>query len=111
MTEKNPYCFRAMIPVDSDMFFGREREMRRIRDLLSEETPQCVSIIGERRIGKSSLASRVFHELGQIRGTRTVYIDCDGLANACRSKTAGYPGPSSAISATSCSMKKNAFQK
>lgn len=86
MAEKNPYCFRAMIPIESDMFFGREREMRRIGDLLSGETPQCVSIIGERRIGKSSLASRVFHELRKAPGTRAVYIDCDGLANECGSK-------------------------
>jgi AAA+ ATPase superfamily predicted ATPase len=45
-----------MIPIDSDMFFGREKEMRRIEGMLSGDTPQCVSIVGERRIGKSSLA-------------------------------------------------------
>jgi AAA+ ATPase superfamily predicted ATPase len=68
-----------MIPIDSDMFFGREREMQRIADMLSGETPQCVSIIGERRIGKSSLANRVFHGLRTAPGSRTVYLDCDGL--------------------------------
>jgi hypothetical protein len=30
LTMTNPYNLRGMIPIDSDMFFGREREMRRI---------------------------------------------------------------------------------
>jgi len=86
MAEKNPYHLRAMIPFDSDMFFGREREMRRIADMLSGEAPQCVSITGERRIGKSSLASRVFHGLRTAPNTQAVYLDCDGLPEDCQSK-------------------------
>jgi ATP-dependent Clp protease ATP-binding subunit ClpA len=54
----NPYRERKMIPIASDMFFGREQEMQRIVEMLSGDTPQCVSIIGERRNGKSSLAQR-----------------------------------------------------
>ncbi|MGD2085332.1 MAG: ATP-binding protein [Candidatus Aminicenantes bacterium] len=63
MVLTNPYRMRKMIPIESDMFFGRENEMRRIEAMLSGEVPQCVSIIGERRIGKSSLAFRVFHRM------------------------------------------------
>lgn len=28
MTAKNPYYLRNRIPIDSDMFFGRKKEMR-----------------------------------------------------------------------------------
>jgi hypothetical protein len=89
MVDENPYKLRGMIPIDSNMFFGREREMRRIADMLSGEAPQCVSIIGERRIGKSSLANRVFHGLRTMddtAGTRAVYLDCDLLPDDCLSK-------------------------
>jgi AAA+ ATPase superfamily predicted ATPase len=61
MAMTNPYNLRGMIPIESDMFFGRDKEMRRIEGMLSGDTPQCVSIVGERRIGKSSLAFRVFN--------------------------------------------------
>jgi AAA+ ATPase superfamily predicted ATPase len=47
------------------MFFGRKREMDRLMDMLSGKRPQNVSLVGERRIGKSSLAFRVFHEKGE----------------------------------------------
>ncbi len=59
----NPYKFRNRLPADSDMFFGRKREIERLLDMLSGKPPQNVSIVGERRIGKSSLAYRVFHQI------------------------------------------------
>jgi AAA+ ATPase superfamily predicted ATPase len=31
------------------MFFGREKEMRKIEEMLSGDRPQCLSIVGERR--------------------------------------------------------------
>jgi hypothetical protein len=86
MADENPYKLRGMIPIDSNMFFGREREMKRIAGMLPGETPQCVSIIGERRIGKSSLANRVFHGLRTMDDTRAVYLDCDLLPDDCLSK-------------------------
>lgn len=49
---KNPYTYRNMIR-DPAMFFGRTEVLIRIYNLLSNM--QCVSIIGDRRIGKSSL--------------------------------------------------------
>ncbi|MGE5340763.1 MAG: ATP-binding protein [Candidatus Omnitrophota bacterium] len=86
MVNENPYQSMGMLPIDSDMFFGRQREMRRILDMLSGETPQCVSIIGERRIGKSSLANRVLHQLRNTPDTQAVYLDCDSLSETCQSK-------------------------
>lgn len=86
MSETNPYKMRGMLPIESDMFFGREREMRRIEDMLTGDSPQCVSIIGERRIGKSSLAFRVFHKMKQSENTIAIYLDCDGLSEKCKTK-------------------------
>jgi hypothetical protein len=86
MARTNPYNIRGMIPIDSDMFFGRERETRRIEDMLSSDTPQCVSVIGERRIGKSSLVLRVYHKMKALENTLAVYLDCDGLSERCKSK-------------------------
>lgn len=86
MRTTNPYNNRGILPIDSDMFFGREKEMQRIEGLLSTNYPQCISIVGERRIGKSSLAYRIFHKIKQSENTLAVYLDCDGLADECKTK-------------------------
>ena len=65
----NPYLNRVMIP-HPDMFFGRKGIVKRIMRRISSESPQSISLVGERRIGKSSL-------LGFLRSpaTRTYYLD------------------------------------
>ncbi len=50
----NPYLNRVMIQ-DPRHFFGRRSEVRRILARLGADRPQSISIVGERRIGKSSL--------------------------------------------------------
>lgn len=50
----NPFLNRVMIPHPA-LFFGRQQMVKRIMNRLSGEHPQSVSIVGERRIGKSSL--------------------------------------------------------
>ena len=50
----NPYLNRKMIK-DPAAFFGRSDDLHRIFLRLEGSRPQCISIIGERRIGKSSL--------------------------------------------------------
>jgi serine/threonine-protein kinase len=40
---------------DPEMFFGRTALVRRIMSRLSAQKPQSISLVGERRIGKSSL--------------------------------------------------------
>ena len=50
----NPYLNRVMVP-RPEMFFGRRALVRRIMSRLSAQKPQSVSVVGERRIGKSSL--------------------------------------------------------
>ena len=57
----NPYTNRGAIK-NPDEFYGREREIRRIYSRLSSSHPQCISIIGEQKIGKSSLLYFLSHE-------------------------------------------------
>jgi serine/threonine protein kinase len=59
-SKRNPYLNRVMITHPSE-FFGREREIRRIYSRLDAPRPQSISVVGERRIGKSSLLYHVYH--------------------------------------------------
>jgi hypothetical protein len=53
----NPYLNRLMIR-SPEQFFGRGKEVSRVLSRIGGQPPQSVSIVGERRIGKSSL---LFH--------------------------------------------------
>ncbi len=83
MQMQNPYINKKMLPHDSDMFFGLEKEIEEIESLLGAEQPQCVSIVGERRIGKSSVANRVYHKFKNAENTIAVFLDCGGLPENC----------------------------
>jgi AAA+ ATPase superfamily predicted ATPase len=56
---KNPYMNRVMIR-DSEDFFGRKSEISKIYSRIGAERPQSVSLVGERRIGKSSLLNFIY---------------------------------------------------
>ena len=71
----NPYDNREMLMPDSDMFFGRQRELNTIRGLINNS--KSVSIVGEHRIGTSSLAFRLYHEFKKLDHTVAIFIDCD----------------------------------
>jgi|WetSurMetagenome_2_1015567.scaffolds.fasta_scaffold52213_1 eukaryotic-like serine/threonine-protein kinase len=58
VVEMNPYLNRVMIQ-DLRGFFGRRRELSRIFSRIGVERPQSVSVVGERRIGKSSLLYQI----------------------------------------------------
>lgn len=62
----NPFLNRAMIQ-DSRDFYGREREIRKIYARIDAENPQCVSVVGDRRIGKSSLLYHIGQEANRAR--------------------------------------------
>ncbi len=68
-----------------EAFFGRGSEIGRILSRLGADPPQSVSLVGERRIGKSSLlfhlCSREVQErtLGDSSGLTAVLIDCQQL--------------------------------
>lgn len=79
MLKENPYTHRKALPVESPLFFGRQSELNNIDSLLSAETPQCVSIVGEHRIGKSSLAVRVRHRAVSKGSVIVGSVDCSEL--------------------------------
>jgi eukaryotic-like serine/threonine-protein kinase len=66
---RNPYLNRVAIK-DPAQFFGRTREVSKIFSRLTASRPQSISVVGERRIGKSSLLSYVNHP--QVRAR---YLD------------------------------------
>jgi|GEM_PF-1648700 len=55
----NPYLNRTMIRDVKD-FYGRNREVARIYSRIRTAHPQSVSIVGPRRIGKSSLLNFIY---------------------------------------------------
>lgn len=61
----NPYYNRTSIKEECD-FFGRRHELKKIENLI-QEVPQSVSIVGDRRIGKSSLLRAVLHRRNMLR--------------------------------------------
>jgi len=56
---RNPYLNRVMIKNPGD-FFGRQQEVKRIFARLNATPPGSISIVGERKIGKSSLLNFVY---------------------------------------------------
>jgi len=58
---ENPYLNRVMIRHPDD-FYGRKNEVQRIYSrIASTSRPQSISVVGERRIGKSSLLHYLYH--------------------------------------------------
>ncbi len=62
----NPYLNRVMIP-HPGMFFGRSGEVKRITSRICAQRPQSISIVGERRIGKSSLLNYLRHPQTRLK--------------------------------------------
>jgi serine/threonine protein kinase len=58
-TPRNPYLNRVMIKHPAD-FFGRSQEVKRIFARLNATPPGSISIVGERKIGKSSVLNHVY---------------------------------------------------
>jgi hypothetical protein len=63
---QNPYITGASLPPNSPLFFGRQPELHDILSVLRQPNkPSSVSILGERRIGKSSLLNQIFQALNK----------------------------------------------
>lgn len=84
MSLLNPFFHRGPVR-EAAYFFGRERETRQMLSLLGNG--QSVSLVGQRRIGKTSLlfylsTPEVYqqHGLNPLQSL-FVYIDCGGLSN------------------------------
>ncbi len=84
MAVDNPFFHRGPVR-NSAYFFGREQETRQILSLLGNG--QSVSLVGQRRIGKTSLlfhlADRDIFAPASLNPNEHlfVYIDCGGLSN------------------------------
>lgn len=73
MTQANPYSAGGLV-VDPAMFFGRDEELKRIRDRLRKG--DSTAVIGLRRIGKSSLLYQLAHQAEALpQGVVAVYLD------------------------------------
>ncbi|MGH7452834.1 MAG: protein kinase domain-containing protein, partial [bacterium] len=64
--EDNPYLNRVRIRNPRE-FYGRSSELSRIYERIKAGRPQSVSVVGARRIGKSSLLSAIHHPANRIR--------------------------------------------
>ena len=71
---QNPFHWRGTV-TEAEAFVGREAEMRSILVRLS--SLGCISIVGDRRIGKSSLLYQVSRRAAEALGAacRPVYVD------------------------------------
>ncbi len=69
--KQNPYLDRVAIR-DIHRFFGRRRgEVARIFSRIGAARPQSVSVVGERRIGKSSLLNHIASPRSRRATSRT----------------------------------------
>ena len=79
-SKRNPFLNRVMISNPQE-FFGRQREITRIYSRLDAPRPQSISIVGERRIGKSSLLYNIYgaknrkQYMSNYHETIFVYLD------------------------------------
>jgi len=78
VTFRNPYSVRGMLEYNSELFFGRKDLLKRIETELFYDNPQCLSIQGEKRIGKSSLINQVYHEAIR-KEYAAIMLNCQGL--------------------------------
>lgn len=88
--EFNPFAIRGMIKSESN-FWDRTYEIETIYSWLldSEEQPQSVAIVGQRRIGKSSLLYQIYQKWGadesyrdSLARTICVMISMQGLVDS-----------------------------
>lgn len=63
---ENPYLNRVKIQ-NPDEFYGRSAELSRIYERIKAGRPQSVSLVGVRRIGKSSLLSAIHHPRNRVK--------------------------------------------
>jgi AAA+ ATPase superfamily predicted ATPase len=85
VTDNNPFFNRGCIE-DAKYFIGRKRELKEIFSLLDKPTPQSCSVVGQRKIGKSSLLAHINRPEVMAGFTSDpeklvlIYINFEGLA-------------------------------
>ena len=72
--KQNPYVCGSSLPGNSAVFYGRGREFGGTLAVLgSPDKPGSVSILGERRIGKSSLLNQLKQALNAVPNVVTIH--------------------------------------
>ncbi len=82
----NPFHVGGAVP--SSLFYGRKDALQTISDKLGGQTPQSVSIVGERRMGKTSLLCFVKNELANrlTKNYRYLIVYLDLMKGYCHTK-------------------------
>lgn len=73
----NPYDDYGSKPVPTEMFFGRQEELERLRNVKG-----LAVLYGGRRLGKSSLLSQIEWESRNFPGKETVYVSMETINTA-----------------------------
>ena len=81
---RNPYVTGDSLPPDSPVFFGRGRELAETLGVLRRpDKPGSVSVLGERRFGKSSFLNQVYQALGTEQGLVSIHATTQDWDGAC----------------------------
>ena len=83
-TTENPFFFGGAVPPEK--FVGREQTLDLIKQRLGGKTMQSLSIVGERRIGKSSLLCYVHAKAKELFPANTVVIYLDLTRGYCHTR-------------------------
>ncbi len=76
---EDPYFYGPSLPGNSPVFYGRTQTLYQIYSMLQRPTnPACVSLLGERRFGKTSLLNQIYEKLSTVEGLITLYGDAQG---------------------------------
>ena len=77
----NPFVPRSGRIDLPEQFFGREKELRSVFEILNSGS--SVAVIGERQVGKSSFLKAIAHnaEAQLARPRQPVYLDCQSLTD------------------------------
>jgi len=78
----NPYVAGSSLQAGSPVFFGRNSEQRQIVDKLTADQPGSVSLLGERRSGKSSLLNQLVRALAARPRVLTLHSSAQSWSDA-----------------------------
>lgn len=79
---KNPFQADSALPENSPVFFGRENLLHRFRLKLCTDNPGHISLVGDPRIGKSSLMNQLKAILEAEEGLVSICCNAQGLNEA-----------------------------
>jgi hypothetical protein len=79
---ENPFQADSALPENSPVFFGRENLLHRFRLKLCDENPGHVSLVGDPRIGKSSLMNQLRAILAAEEGLVSICCNAQSLNEA-----------------------------